>query len=88
MISRKLLSETERSDHSEGNYSVSNYGYGKDFIKILHVHRNGLVHTVTEFEVSTHLKLSTRMDWLRGMLYILSLLCYSYVFVLQAYIWE
>lgn len=68
MISRKVLSEIEsvpRNDHSE--YSVSNYGYGKDFIKILHIQRNGLVHTVNEFEVSTHIKLSTRDDWLKGM---------------------
>lgn len=69
MISRKLLSEIEsvpRNPNSKGNYMISNYGYGKDFIKILHVHRKGIVHTVNEFEVSTHLKLSTRKDWLIG----------------------
>lgn len=68
MISRKLLSEIEsfpRIDNSE--YFVSNYGYGKDFIKILHIQRNGLVHKVNEFEVNTHIKLSTRDDWLKGM---------------------
>lgn len=69
MISRKLLPEIEsvpRNHKSEGHYVISNYGYGKDYVKLLHVHRNGLVHTVNEFEVSTHLKLSSRKDWLKG----------------------
>lgn len=69
MISRKLLSESVgvRSHENSDEYSVSNYGYGKDYVKILHVNRNGLVHTVHEFEVSTHLKLESKKDWFKGM---------------------
>lgn len=69
MISRKLLSENVvvRNSESSDEYSVSNYGYGKDYVKILHVNRNGLLHTVNEFEVSTHLKLESKKDWFKGM---------------------
>lgn len=69
MISRKLLSENVavRSSESSDEYSISSYGYGKDYVKILHVKRDGLVHTVNEFEVSTHLKLASKKDWFKGM---------------------
>jgi urate oxidase len=48
------------------NYEISNYGYGKDSVKILHVSRNGPVHTIKELEVGTKLKLYSQKDYLYG----------------------
>lgn len=48
------------------HYQFGKYGYGKNHVKLLHVFRNGPVHTIREFEVDTHLKLSTQKDYLDG----------------------
>lgn len=47
-------------------YSISDYGYGKDSVKVLHVKRNGPVHSIKEFEVGTHLKLYSQKDYYHG----------------------
>lgn len=47
-------------------YTISDYGYGKDAVKVLHVKRNGPVHSIKEFEVATHLKLYSKKDYFRG----------------------
>lgn len=47
-------------------YAISDYGYGKDSVKILHVQRNGPVHSIKEFEVGTHLKLYSKKDYFYG----------------------
>lgn len=47
-------------------YSISDYGYGKDAVKILHVQRNGAVHSIKEFEVGSHLKLYSKKDYFHG----------------------
>lgn len=47
-------------------YDITDHGYGKDAVKILHVRRNGPVHSIKEFEVGTHLKLFSKKDYLKG----------------------
>ncbi|XP_005176232.1 uricase [Musca domestica] len=47
-------------------YAISDYGYGKDAVKILHVKRDGPVHSIKEFEVGTHLKLYSKKDYFHG----------------------
>lgn len=47
-------------------YTISDYGYGKDCVKVLHVKRNGPVHSIREFEVGTHLKLYSQKDYFKG----------------------
>lgn len=67
-MSRKLI-EGIQSDEGQvisQNFKISNYGYGKDSVKVLHVERNGLVHSIKEFEVGTKLKLSSQKDYLQG----------------------
>ncbi|ALC39438.1 Uro [Drosophila busckii] len=47
-------------------YEITDHGYGKDAVKILHVNREGPVHTIHEFEVGTHLKLYSKKDYYQG----------------------
>uniref|UniRef100_A0A1Y1N0J3 Uricase n=1 Tax=Photinus pyralis TaxID=7054 RepID=A0A1Y1N0J3_PHOPY len=54
-------------DHeNRENYEFGKYGYGKNHVKLLHVFREGPLHTIREFEVDTHLKLTTQKDYLDG----------------------
>lgn len=50
----------------EDRYEITDQGYGKSFVKILHVRKNGLEHTVKEFEVNTILKLNNQRDYKHG----------------------
>lgn len=61
-------SKLEKYDTSEDYFAhkITNYGYGKDAVKLLHITRNGPVHSVKEFEVSTRLKLYTKKDYIYG----------------------
>lgn len=68
MFPRKL---TEAEKHHQAGvnrdeYEISDCGYGKDSVKILHVHRDGEIHHIKEFEVNTHLKLYTKKDYTHG----------------------
>lgn len=47
-------------------FEISDTGYGKDHVKILHVRRDNNVHYIKEFEVNTHLKLYSKKDYLNG----------------------
>lgn len=47
-------------------YEITDHGYGKDAVKVLHVSRKGPVHTIQEFEVGTHLKLYSKKDYYEG----------------------
>lgn len=69
MMSRKLVEETREAGFRDvpDHFKISNYGYGKDSVKVMHVVRNGLVHSIKEFEVGTKLKLSSQKDYLQGM---------------------
>lgn len=53
-------------------YEISDNGYGKNYVKILHIKRDGLVHNVKEFEVNTHLKLYSKATYFTGKI------CYIY----------
>lgn len=70
MFPRKLTSAAELSLKTLGQtsyeYEISDSGYGKDHVKILHVRRDGTVHHIKEFEVNTHLKLYSKKDYISG----------------------
>lgn len=70
MFPRKLTSAAELSLKTMGQtsyeYEISDSGYGKDHVKILHVRREGAVHHIKEFEVNTHLKLYSKKDYMHG----------------------
>lgn len=73
MFPRKLTSAVEhktglKSSASNFKYEfeISDTGYGKDHVKILHVRRDGNIHHIKEFEVNTHLKLYSKKDYLMG----------------------
>lgn len=34
------------------NYDFGRYGYGKNHVKLLHVRRDGPIHTIREYEVN------------------------------------
>lgn len=51
---------------TNGRFELSDHGYGKNSIKLLHVHRDGEFHTIREFEVSTELKLASESAYVAG----------------------
>jgi len=53
-------------EESEVPYELAQYGYGKNSVKLLHVRRDGPFHTIREYEVSTHLKLLSKKDFMAG----------------------
>ncbi|CAD6999764.1 unnamed protein product [Ceratitis capitata] len=59
-------STTPAPPNAPHQYTISDYGYGKDSVKVLHVKRNGPVHSIKEFEVGTHLKLYSQKDYYQG----------------------
>lgn len=59
------------AEEYESNYEISDSGYGKDSVKLLHLQRHGQLHHIKEFEVNTHLKLYSKKDYLHGMLIVL-----------------
>lgn len=60
----------EDNSHEEkenkGGYELGQYGYGKNYVKLLHVRREGRFHTIREYEVDTHLKLQSKKDFIAG----------------------
>lgn len=50
----------------EETYDLAEYGYGKNYVKVLKVRREGDVHHIREYEVNTHLQLDSREDFLQG----------------------
>lgn len=57
------MSKFSRED---GLYEISDSGYGKSAVKILHLKRFGKRHEIKEFEVSTTLRLSSHKDYEYG----------------------
>ncbi|XP_055375799.1 uricase [Condylostylus longicornis] len=53
-------------EQKDVNYRITDTGYGKNSVKIMHVVRNGPVHSIREFEVDTHLKLYSDKDYIVG----------------------
>ena len=50
---------------TDGDFQIIDREYGKSFVKLLHVKREGLVHTIREYEVDTKLTLATEKDYLK-----------------------
>ncbi|XP_025831149.1 uricase [Agrilus planipennis] len=62
-----LSKENDSIDNFKADkYMFGNYGYGKNSVKLLHVSRDGPKHTIKEYEVDTHLRLSTTDDYVDG----------------------
>lgn len=57
--------QTAASD-TGGKFELSDHGYGKGGVKLLHVFRDGDYHVIREFEVSTELKLSSESAYITG----------------------
>lgn len=55
-----------REEGEPHQYTISDHGYGKDSVKVLHIKRDGPVHSIKELEVSTHLKLYSKKDYFHG----------------------
>lgn len=68
MFPRKLTGAVDQSLKAgyKHEFEISDTGYGKDHVKILHVRRDSNVHYIKEFEVNTHLKLYSKKDYLNG----------------------
>lgn len=47
-------------------YEWVDRGYGKNHVKILHVRREGPVHTIKEYEIDTQLTLESDKDYIHG----------------------
>nr|CAD7570541.1 unnamed protein product [Timema californicum] len=58
-------SDYTKSESNE-EYQLTNHGYGKNSVKVLHVHREGARHTIREYEVDTRLRLHSNKDYLTG----------------------
>ncbi|XP_077274258.1 uricase-like [Temnothorax americanus] len=60
---RVNISENEK----RGEYELGACGYGKNNVKLLYVRRSDeLRHEIREYEVDTHLRLSSQRDYLEG----------------------
>ncbi|KAH8418061.1 hypothetical protein KR222_011380 [Zaprionus bogoriensis] len=56
---------SEAADPSQP-YELTNKGYGKESVKLMHINRQGPYHTIQEFEISTHMKLKGNREYLSG----------------------
>jgi urate oxidase len=57
---------SRQEKENKGGYELGQYGYGKNYVKLLHVRREGRFHTIREYEVDTHLKLHSKKDFIAG----------------------
>ncbi|EDV31372.1 uncharacterized protein Dana_GF15322 [Drosophila ananassae] len=66
-MSKSQKQSSSMDDHDKPfQYEITDHGYGKDAVKVLHVSRKGPVHTIQEYEVGTHLKLYSKKDYYQG----------------------
>jgi urate oxidase len=63
-MSNKLEKPREPSPDSDFDFIDS--GYGKNFVKLLHIRRDGPTHYIKEFIVNTQLSLDSKKDYLFG----------------------
>nr|NP_001298623.1 uricase [Papilio polytes]BAM19066.1 urate oxidase [Papilio polytes] len=49
-----------------GRFELSDHGYGKSCVKLLHVYRDGEYHAIREYDVSTELKLTSESPYVIG----------------------
>lgn len=50
----------------DARFEILERSYGKESVKLLHVTRNGLQHSITEYEVSTRLQLASDKDYIKA----------------------
>ncbi len=48
------------------SYAIVDDGYGKNNVKLLHIRREGPLHSIQELEVDTQLTLSSKKDYTNG----------------------
>ncbi|XP_011498832.1 PREDICTED: uricase [Ceratosolen solmsi marchali] len=54
-------------DSDREDFELGAYGYGKNNVKLLYVHReNSLRHEIREYEIDVHLRLGTQKDYVKG----------------------
>ncbi|KAH8358756.1 hypothetical protein KR093_002238 [Drosophila rubida] len=63
---RQPASRQLQSSTTPQLYEITDKGYGKDAVKLMHVNRKGALHSIQECEVGTHLKLYSNKDFLQG----------------------
>jgi urate oxidase len=56
----------EPSDFSSSEFEFVDTGYGKNYVKLLHIRREGATHFIKEFSVNTQLTLDSHKDYLYG----------------------
>lgn len=62
----KALPAPTAAADSGGRFELSDHGYGKSSVKLLHVHRDNEYHSIREFEVHTTLKLASESAYVLG----------------------
>lgn len=58
--------DTNYVGNSQVKYVISDHNYGKNNVKILQLVRNGPIHSIKEFTVSTKLQLTSQKDYTHG----------------------
>ena len=48
------------------SYAIVDDAYGKTNVKLLHIKREGALHSIQELEVNTHLTLASKKDYIDG----------------------
>ena len=68
MASRNSTKIPHPSEESAlpSEFTFVDTGYGKNFVKLLHIRREGPVHHIKELEVNTQLTLDNKKDYLFG----------------------
>ncbi|XP_004521796.1 uricase [Ceratitis capitata] len=68
MFTRKLHNSdpskaTKITDPDAPNYRMGDYGYGKQGVRVFQLKKEGPVHSVTEYEVNSHMRLRTHKEY-------------------------
>ncbi|KAH8311251.1 hypothetical protein KR044_005215 [Drosophila immigrans] len=63
---RSLSIGTSSSEDKRLPYDITGKGYGKDGVKLFHVTRDGPYHSVHEFDIKVHIKLSGDKEYTEG----------------------
>ena len=56
----------DKEEAVAGGFRFVDTGYGKKYIKLLHIRRDGPTHHIKEYEVNTQLTLDSKKDYLHG----------------------
>lgn len=58
-----IFSNIKKPATMNDEFKIIDKGYGKSWVKMLHIKREGRKHTIREYEVDTRLTLSTERDY-------------------------